>query len=181
LAFYGQGVLTLKKLYLCAAAAVVGSAVMFAGAANAATYSYVGSWQVDDGPIWWPVPETYTGQEAAALLFGGNASDYVISTISNLVADIDHLTWVSTWGGVCGGVNCGTKVAQDYEKSTLGFYATAGDTSAYVSDWAEGSEFTNYAFRVSPVPLPAALPLLASGLAGLWLVSRRRQGGGAAA
>lgn len=154
----------------CAAAAILASA------ASAATYTFVGSWQVDDGDSWTTVPEAYTGQEAAAFLFGGSASDYVISTISADEADIDFMSWISTWGGACSGVYpCGTKVAQDFEISTGGLYAEAGDTSALVRDWAAGSEFTNYAFLVAPIPVPASMPLLAAGIGGLVIAKRRKK------
>ena len=76
---------------------------MVAISSQAATYTYVGSWQVDQGDLWSGSSIAYTGQEAAALIFGGSASDYAISTVDNLIANIDHLTWVSTWGGACSG------------------------------------------------------------------------------
>ena len=156
----------LRKFIL---AAVLTSAASLAQAG----YQYVGSWQVDDGPNWTTVPEAYTGQEAAALLFGGSASDYAISTISSLVADIDNLAWISTWGGACGGsFPCGTKVAENFEVSTAGLYANVGDTSTYVDDWAVGDEYTNYAFRA--VPEPVSLALMGLGLAGLSLTRRRQ-------
>lgn len=103
--------------------------------ADAATY--VGSWTVDQGPRWTEVPPAYSGQQAAALLFGGSPEDYVISTISEDEADINNLAWVSTWGG-CGGFPCGTEVAEDFVVSSGGLYANPGDTSAYVNDWSIG-------------------------------------------
>lgn len=160
--------------------AVAATLVVAAGAADAATYTYVGSWQVDQGPSWTTQPLSYTGQEAAALLFGGTAADYAVSTISSLVADIDFQSWVSVWFAsdfpdCAGGFPCGRKVAQDFETSTGGFYLNPGDTSAFVNDWAVGSEFTNYAFKVAAVPLPAALPLLVLALGGLGGVGALRR------
>lgn len=149
------------------------------GAADAATYTYVGSWTVDQGPSWTVVPQAYTGQEAAALLYGGLATDYVTSTIDSLVANIDFQNWVSVWfaGSFtdCPGFPCGRKVAQNFETSTAGLYQNPGDTSAYVRDWAVGEQFRNYAFRVSTVPVPAGGVLLFGGLGALAMLRRRNK------
>lgn len=104
-------------------------------------YEYVGSWQVNDGPNWGTSPQCYTGQEAAALLFGGNASDYAISTVSDQVADIDFQAYVDIHSGVS------TIVAHDYSVDTGGAgYETVGDTSAYITD--HNVTDINYAFRL---------------------------------
>ena len=52
-------------------------------------YTYLGSYAVDDGPDYVTEPHSYTGQQAAALLFGGSASDYAISTIGSDPGDIN--------------------------------------------------------------------------------------------
>jgi hypothetical protein len=50
---------------------------------NGVTYTYVGYFDGLSGPDWWTNPPCYTGQEAAALLFGGDPEDYAISTNPN--------------------------------------------------------------------------------------------------
>ncbi len=64
---------------------------------NSTTDAFVGSWEVDQGPYWntSPPPIAYSGVDAAALLFGGSPSDYVISTVDNNPANINRLAWVS--------------------------------------------------------------------------------------
>jgi hypothetical protein len=137
-----------------------------------ATATYVGSWTVDQGPFWSPPPTAYSGQQAAAFLFGGSPGSYEISTVSSNPTQINLSAWVSTWGGACGGTfPCGTVVAQNYVVSTGGLYENPGDTSAYVLDWAQGTQYTNYAFVV---PEPGSLALFGSGALGLVGLLRRK-------
>jgi hypothetical protein len=173
----------MNKFNAIVAGAAFAATVAMAGAAAAAVPVFVGSWEVDQGPSWGNQPAAYTGQEAAALLFGGDASDYVISTVDNLVADIDFQAWYSVifYGGDDNG---GTKFAQDYsQKAPGGLYANNGAAnlrdeaaSAYVQDNARGPQFTNYAFRVGgAVPEPAAWALMIIGFGGAGVALRRRR------
>lgn len=152
------------------------AALLFAISAVSQAQTFVGSWTVDQGPSWTTSPQAYSGQQAAALLFGGNAADYVISSVSSAVIDIDHMAWVSTWGGACSSAfPCGTTVAENFVQSSGGFYVNVGDTSAYVTDWAVGQQYTNYAFRVAAVPEAETYAMLMAGLAVLGVVARRRK------
>ena len=135
---------------------------------------FVGQWEVDDGASWGSRPLTRTGQEAAALLFGGVASDYAISTLGMDTMAIDNMAWYSVLGLVDG-----HKFAENYvalgSTQSPSYYYSGGNfnsgqfneaASAYVDDNAIGSRYTNYAF-IPEVPTPATLALFGIGLAGL--------------
>jgi hypothetical protein len=163
-----------------ALAALMSTALLaHSGQADATTYTFVGSWEVDDGPGWWTQPIAYSGQEAAALLFGGVASDYVISTIDNLATNINFLAWYSILG-VVGGHALAHDLDQDlpgelyYDGGTYTFGDLTNPASSYVWDNAQGSAYTNYVFRVAAVPLPAAGFMLIGALGGLALLRRRK-------
>jgi hypothetical protein len=177
----------IKSLAASAALAVV---LATAGAANAA-YIFVGSWEVDQGPAWYSSPPdgpvAYTGQEAAALLFGGNASDYSISTVDALAADINFQAWYSVIG-YYGPNSGGIAFAQDHSSKYLGqFYGPTsgypfGDSSAaasaYVADNAGGSQNTNFAFKndgAGGVPEPASWALMIGGFGLAGAALRRRK------
>ena len=129
---------------------------------------------MDQGPLWPGVPLAHTGQTAAALIFGGSAADYAISTDST-IGTVNFMAWYSTWGGACGGTfPCGTEYAQDFVHNTGGLYELPGDVSAYVADWAVGPQFTNYVYQVNAASEPGTLLLLGSGLVGLAFTLRRK-------
>lgn len=148
--------------------------------ANAALM-FVGQWQVDDGPSWGSHPLASTGQAVAALLFGGSASDYSISTLGADALTVDNMAWYSILG-----LDGGHKFAQDYvapgSTQAPGYYYSGGSfnsgdaseaASAYVNDNAIGARYTNYAF-IETVPAPATFALFCTALLGLGWSSRRR-------
>lgn len=153
-----------------------------------ATPVFVGSWEVynDAAPVWYGDepngPLAYTAQEAAALLFGGVASDYYISTISNQVADINHSAWYDVIG------YGGALFAEDYFNKYLGQYYGPTNTfdfgnpnnaaSAFVRDNLESFDGVNYAFRINGtnrVPdSGTTVALLGLGLCALAALRRKR-------
>jgi hypothetical protein len=171
---FKEGNMALRKVFLLI--------LLFAASQAHAGLIFVGQWEVDDGPSWNSGPLANTGQEVAALLFGGMASDYSISTLGADALTIDNMAWYSVLG-----LDGGHKFAQNYvtlgSTQLPGYYYSGGAfnsgdyneaASAYVNDNAIGSRYTNYAF-VSTVPTPATLALFGIGLAGLgW--SRSRHG-----
>lgn len=178
--------MSIKKLLLA-----VSAAVAICSPASAATFTFAGSWFVGDGPVWSSNPTVYSGQDAAALLFGGTASDYAISTIDNNVANINFSAFVDGWGDE---TFLTTAVSQSYkfDDGAPGYDAPGGTATAYsafVFDHscfnrynnmqdvcAPGEPGQNFAFRVSgvvPEPATWAMMIGGFGLAGATLRRRR--------
>lgn len=156
--------------------------ISFANVAFATTYTYVGSWHVSDGPNWTTNPAVYSGQEAAAYLFGGSASEYAISTISSNPSDINFSAFLDGWADAQYLYN---PQPQDWklDMGLPGYNDPSGIATAYsafVQDHSYGENpFINFAFRVdnaAPVPEPGTFAMLAAGLGGLAIWRKRRQG-----
>ena len=116
---------------------------------RALVYTYVGSFKTNDGPYWEDNPDVLSGVEAAALLFGGDPSDYAISTDPNTTnpSTITHTSWATKWGvGDC------HEVAEDYslDLGGPGYNNPGGEgtaTSAYVQDNCTENN-TNYVWLI---------------------------------
>ena len=157
--------------------------VMTFVAANAhAGYMFVGTFELGDGPLWYDMPEVLTGQEAAALIFGGNAGDYAISTDDDTLdaLTITNTAWVDGYG-----VRISER-AENFKIDVGPVGYSPGDYSAYVHDhdfpilggpYVPGNNsgnYINYVWRFQADPPTAATPEPASlalwGLGSLGLV-----------
>jgi hypothetical protein len=147
----------------------LGFVCLLATGANAQTF--IGSFEVDDGPNWSTNPPVYSGLDAAALLFGGSPSDYRVSTNPSMDPNtITDTAWYTTIG-VGGGQEYAAAFSQDIGGDGYGGpnWQVGDDVSAYCDDNAIGSDFTNYVWRI---PAPGTAALL--GVAGLMSTRRRR-------
>lgn len=180
----------LRKSMMVSAAALLSVAI--SGAANAATYTYVGNWHVGDGPAWATNPAVLNAQETAALLFGGTAADYAISTIDNNPLNINFMSFVDGWGDSQYLTNA---VAQNFslDSGAPGYNDPYGGPSysAYVQDHScfnrysnpaemcgAGEPGLNFAFRVDgavPESSTWAMMIAGFGVAGTTLRYRRRK------
>ena len=165
--------MTSARLAVCAACLA-----MVAATGASASLTFVGSWAVDSGPAWLSNPRSYTGQEAAALLFGGAPSDYSISTNGTNPALVNFSAWEDGWGdrNTYGST---TPAPQNFDLQTGTGYDDPGgggtSYSAYVSDHGVG--LINYAFVGSPAPEPVGWALMLVGLGAVGGSLRaRRQG-----
>jgi hypothetical protein len=158
--------------------AAVATLLLLPAAAQAQSYTYVGSWYVSQGPSWTTNPQVMSGRGTAAFLFGGTFADYAISTLGTDATMIDFKTYLDGWGD---DTYLNTPADQDFSATTNadGGYncgAVGCSFSAYVSD--HGASQVNYAFRIdatSTVPEPAAVALLATGIVALGGVAHLRR------
>lgn len=193
----------MPRLPLCASVAAAVIAVTPASAAPAVRYAYVGQWHVGDGPAWTSNPGVYSGREAAAVIFGGAAGDYVISTAGPDRQAINFSAFLDGWGDA---TYLYEARDQDwkYDLGTDGYNAIGGAGggddedwggymysaySAFVLDHSCGDRYgdaslqcgaaepgINYAFRIdADTPEPTALALGAAGLAGAVFARVRRR------
>jgi hypothetical protein len=160
---------------------LIAAALLGASALASATPMFAGEWNLYSHPYWQdnPPPAVLSGQQAAAILFGGSASDYLISTAGIDAADINGMAWYDHYGYR----NSQAQHPQDYyaDRNGNGLYDRSGDSSAMVMDHPYTGQspypFVNYAFRVqadAAMPEPLSVGLMGAGLLGLALRRRRR-------
>ena len=140
-------------------------------------YQYVGSYSVGDGPDAATDPRVYTGQEAAAKVFGGAASNYFISTNGADTNTVNRRAYLD--GRYFDGTNndnpisyCLNGSSESSRSSGRGCqdsfsYSEDGDSesnipggpyistyslSAYVHDHTAPGEFINYVFTTVATP-----------------------------
>jgi len=118
-------------------------------------FTYVGSFNGSDGENWNSNPPCYSGQEAAALLFGGTPEEYAISVNPNTTdpGTITFTAWCCSWGEGWG------IYPQDFmiDAGDPGYNVPIGGpaVSAYVGDWW-GDTMINYVWRVDNPVVPVS-------------------------
>lgn len=119
--------------------------------------TFVGSYNVADGPAWSTNPPVYSAKDAAALIFGGSPNDYVISTLGPDPNAVNNLAFYDGWGDTQYLTN---PQSEDF-KIDIGTpgYADPGGVgssySAYVNDHSfNAANANNFVFAVNNSSVP---------------------------
>lgn len=172
----------MKKLFLLGAAAMG-----LAAAPASATWVYLGSWYVGDGPVWTSNPPVMSGLDVAAMKWPG-WSAYAISTVDTNPANINFSAFVDGWADP---TFLTTPVAQSYKLDTggAGYNSNPGFGSAYsawVLDHSCSNRYDNEAEVCGPaepglnhafgyVPEPGTWAMLIAGFGLVGSAFRRRK------
>lgn len=150
--------------------------------ADAKKWTYIGLFNVAQGPQWSTGGKTYNGIEAATLVFGAVApgSAYAISTVDTFV---NHLAWYDGYGQTnhlkgSRNVGLGENINEDFGNDGYRFNGSGkGDWSAYIRDHVSNAAASNnYVFTLAPadVPEPGSILLSLLGVAALGAARRKK-------
>jgi hypothetical protein len=146
--------------------------VLFLANSAFAAASFVGSFNVFDGPAWSLEPKPLSAREVAAMLYGGSFSDYAISISSSTDPNsITHTAWVD---GFLDSQYLQTAASENFVVvPSSGVYNDYPAYSAWVCDHAdcapdgfvpqqgwEGNNYKNYVWRLVAAPVPEPYPFL---------------------
>jgi MYXO-CTERM domain-containing protein len=174
--------LCLSLALLLANAESTHAAYVYVGSYDFVTLGGLSNGQYDaSNPWWWGNnPPVYSAVEAAAVIFGGNASDYAISTVGTDPGTINHLAFVDGWADY---TYLFTPTSETFklDSGNPGYNDPGGMSTAFsalVFDHGPSFPTTiNYVFRqdsAGTVPEPTTLAIWGM-LGGLGLIAARRR------